>query len=155
MDTIMENDMTIITDSREQYPLSFSVPTVTAKLDTGDYSLAGYENEIAIERKEVNDLVACLKNGNRARFERELERGRELDYFAVVIESSLKRIAEHEYVSDMAPKSVIQSLLAFSVRYRLPVFFSENRKYSARIIESLLIKYVKEVADNEVLQNTA
>jgi hypothetical protein len=44
--------------------------------------------------------------------------------------------------------ATVQSLLAFSVRYRLPIFpifFCENREYGQRVTESLLQKFVREV----------
>jgi ERCC4-type nuclease len=113
-------------------------------LPTGDYSIVGLEDLIAIERKTLPDLIGCLCNG-RERFERELSRGKALDYFAVIIEASLTDIVNGNYRSQMTPKSAIQSIMAFSVRYRLPVFFVENRSYGARVVESLLLKYVREV----------
>ena len=139
----------IVVDTREQLPLTFSIPTERGTLATGDYSVKGLEDYIAIERKSIDDLVACLKNGERERFERELARGRGLDYFALVIECDLAQLAEHQYQSLMTPASVIQSILTFSVRYKLPVFFCENRQYASRIIESLLQKYVREL-DNKL-----
>jgi len=138
-----KNSLTIITDTREQNPLTFSFPAERGTLATGDYSIKGLERFIAIERKEINDLVMCLKNGNRERFERELSRGRGLDYFALVIEADLEKLANGDYRSEMNPKSVMQFLIAFSVRYRLPIFFCPDRKYAARIIESLLSKYIE------------
>ena len=78
---------------------------------------------MAVERKSVNDLVGCLKGQHRERFERELPRGRGLDYFALVAETDLTRLAAGGYRSKMSPKSVVQSLMAFSVRYCLPMFF--------------------------------
>ena len=136
---------TIIIDTREQNPLSFSLPAETGTLTTGDYSLKGLERFVAIERKSPDDLVGCLKNGERERFERELSRGRGLDYFALVIEADLPALARGEYRSKMNPKAVIQSLLAFSVRYRTPVFFCPDRAHEARIVESLLVKYLAEI----------
>jgi len=138
-------DLTIITDTREQAPLSFTLPTERGTLTTGDYSIKGLERFIAIERKSPDDLVGCLKNGNRERFEKELSRGRGLDYFALVIESDMISLANGDYRSDMKPKSVLQSLMAFSVRYRLPIFFCPDREYASRVIESLLTKYVGEL----------
>jgi len=73
--------MTIIVDSREQLPYKFQTPSIKAALDTGDYSIAGLEHFIAIERKTLPDLIGCLCNG-RERFERELRRGKALDFFA-------------------------------------------------------------------------
>lgn len=130
----------IAIDSREQRPYKFETPSMVETVPIGDYSLVGLENNIAIERKELNDLIGCLTTG-RERFERELHRGKSLDYFALVIESSLSDIANGRYRSEMNPKSAIQSLLAFSVRYYLPIFFCENREYGARVTESLLMKY--------------
>lgn len=133
--------LTIIIDTREQLPLAFSLPTARACLGTGDYSLKGLEDAIAIERKSADDLVACLKNDQRERFERELARGRDLAYFALVIEADLVDLVAGKYQSRMSPKSVIQSLLALSIRYRLPIFFCPNRRYAARLVESLLLKF--------------
>jgi ERCC4-type nuclease len=136
--------MIVIIDSREQTPYEFKSPTEVAGLKTGDYSIKGLESWVAVERKTIGDLVACLTTG-RERFERELHRGRGLDYFALVVEASLKDLAAGKYQSQMLPKAVIQSLMTFSVRYSLPVFFAENRFYGARVTESLLQKYYREM----------
>jgi len=136
---------TIVIDTREKAPLAFSLPNERGTLATGDYSVKGLEKFIAIERKSPDDLVGCLKGKARERFERELSRGRGLEYFALVIEADLNTLATGQYRSEMKPASVIQSLLAFSVRYNLPVFFCPNREYAARVVESLLTKYVREI----------
>jgi DNA excision repair protein ERCC-4 len=81
-----------VIDSREQAPFAFKgyeVESEPATLPVGDYSLPGFQDRAAIERKELNDLISCLMNGNRKRFERELARGRHYDLFAVVVEASL------------------------------------------------------------------
>lgn len=136
--------MKILIDTREQLPYAFETPSETGTIPVGDYSIFGLQDRIAIERKEVNDLIGCLTTG-RERFEKELQRGRALDYFALVIEAGLSDLAEGNYRSQMSPKSVIQSLLAFSVRYRLPIFFCESRAYGQRVTESLLCKYAREI----------
>jgi len=141
----MENGLKILIDTREQEPLSFTLPVERGTLTTGDYSIKGLEKFISIERKSADDLVGCLKNGQRERFEKELSRGKGLDYFALVVETDLAGLAGGDYRSRMIPKSVIQSLVAFSVRYRLPIFFCPDRKYAARVVESLLMKYVVEL----------
>ena len=136
--------MKIIIDSREQKPYQFENPTTTGALSTGDYSICGLEDCVAIERKELNDLIGCLTKG-RDRFERELFRAKALDYFALIIECSLSDLINGNYRSNMNPKSAIQSLLAFSVRYRLPIFFCGNRQYGQKVTESLLTKYAREI----------
>ena len=136
--------MRIAIDSREQLPYSFKTESETTTLTTGDYSLKGASHLVAIERKTINDLIACLTTG-RERFEKELHRGRALDYFALLIEASLSDLSNGLYQSKMLPKAAIQSLLAFSIRYDLPIFFVDDRKFGARVTESLLLKYAKEL----------
>ncbi len=136
--------MKILIDTREQLPYQFETDAEPGKLDVGDYSIMGGESLVAVERKTVDDLVQCLTT-ERDRFERELYRGRSLDYFALVIEASLSDLANGRYKSQAHPKAMIQSLLTFSVRYGLPIFFAENRGYGARVTESLLLKYGREL----------
>ncbi len=119
--------ITIKIDSREQQPYSFDGPVEVGALSTGDYSICGLENHVAIERKTLDDLIGCLTQG-RERFERELHRGRALDYFAVVVETSLSAIANGRYRSKMLPKSAIQSLLTFSIRYISCLFSFVSRE---------------------------
>lgn len=130
-------------DTREQAPYEFENSEI-GTVPVGDYSICGLENHIAVERKELNDLVGCLTVG-RERFEKELQKGRALDYFALVIEGSLSDLANGHYRSQMEPKSAIQSLIAFSIRYRLPIWFCESRQYGQRVTESLLLKYSREI----------
>ena len=137
-------EIAIKIDSREQRPYEFESPSEVGTLSMGDYSLAGLEDHIAIERKELNDLINCLTT-DRERFEKELHRSKALDYFALVIEASLSDLANGRYRSNMGSKSAVQSLLAFSVRYRLPIFFAETREYGQRVTESLLLKYARDL----------
>ena len=136
--------MLIKIDTREQLPYSFIIPSEVGTLPIGDYSISGLEHNISIERKTLDDLVGCLTQ-QRERFERELFRGKTLDYFTLVVEGSLSDIQMRKYFSKTPSEAVIQSLLAFSVRYRLPVFFCENRKFGERVTESLLCKFAREI----------
>ena len=121
-------DFIIICDSREQWAYDkFTVPVEFGALKTGDYSIKEYQDRVSVERKTLNDIVGCLTVG-RERFERELARSRELDYFALMIEATVKDIIHGNYWSKMLPKSAINSLLAFSIRYQLPIFFCRQQR---------------------------
>ena len=136
-------NLIFVVDSREQTPYEFLGRRVeVSALPVGDYSIKGLEGEIAIERKGA-DLIQSICQ-DRDRFERELARSRALTYFALVCECTLADLANGSYRSRMNPKSAIQTLLTFSVRYGIPIFFVENRFYGNRIIESLLEKYARE-----------
>ena len=132
--------MKIIIDTREQTPYTFQmfpVATVTGTLDTGDYSLAGFEDQIAVERKELSDIISCLGTG-RERFTRELERLRGYESAALVIESPLQTIREGKYRSSMNPESAEQSLISIMQRYRLPVYFAIDRTDGQRFTYNFL-----------------
>ena len=141
--------MKILIDTREQRPFSFigetgePIPTERATLATGDYSLAGYADRVAVERKSLADLVACLCH-ERKRFERELERARELDAFAVVVESSWDDLAAGRYRSRLNPHSACQSVVAFSVRFGTPFFFAGSRKGAEYTTVSFLRQFQKQ-----------
>ena len=124
--------MKVVIDSREQSPFTFhhekyaGTVTEAGALDTGDYSLAGLTDRVAVERKSLPDLVACLGR-ERERFERELQRAAALDAFAVVVEASWSDLAGGQYRSQLNPHSACQSVLAFSARYRVPFLFCGSR----------------------------
>lgn len=141
--------MIIIIDTREQAPFDFTrypdVQVERGTLTTGDYSLAGFESVIACERKELNDLIACLQNGNRERFEKELARGATLHRFAVLVEASLEDISRHRYRSLMEPKAALQSVFAFSIRFGTNFLFCGNRAGAEYACYSLLSKFLTEL----------
>lgn len=139
--------MCIITDTREQAPYGFErfpgVEIIRAGLATGDYSLAGHESRAAIERKSLDDLVGWLTVG-RDRFERELDRGRALALFAVVVEASMEDVARHRYTSRMDPHAALQSVLAFQVRYACPFIWAGSRAGAEYVTYWTLQKFLRE-----------
>lgn len=123
--------MTILVDSREQAPWGFfgykDVVTEKTTLQTGDYSLAGFEKEIVIERKSLPDLIDCLGR-SRDRFVRELDRARAYPSFAVIVEASWQQIAGGGYEhSNLNPVAACASIHAFVSRWNIPFLFVGNR----------------------------
>lgn len=142
--------MRILVDTREQKPFTFrgyEAHPEPATLPIGDYSLSGFTDRVAIERKDLNDLVSCLMNGNRDRFERELARGRHYDLFAVVVEASLADVSQARYRSDMRPQAALQSIITFQVRYRVPFMWAGNRTGAEYMTYSFLAKYLREIRE--------
>lgn len=125
--------MRVVVDTREQAPWSFNgaavyegTTVVQGSLQSGDYSLEGFEGLVACERKSLPDLVQCLGR-ERPRFARELERARGLDAFAVVVEGSWQELAQGQYRSMLNPHSACQSIAAFMARMRVPFWFCGTR----------------------------
>lgn len=139
--------MRLIVDTREQAPYTFdrfAVELERAALPAGDYSLPGFEDRAAIERKSLDDLIGCLCTG-RERFERELTRGTHYDLFAVVIESTLEDVSKGRYRSEMKAQAALQSIICFQVRYRVPFVWAGNRAGGEYITHGLLEKYLAEI----------
>lgn len=140
--------MTIIVDSREQAPFPFrgaryeGVAVEVGTLPTGDYSLAGLTDRVAVERKELADLVACLGR-ERERFEREMQRAAALDAFAVVVEASWAELASGQYRSRLNPHAACQSVLAFAGRYRVPFLFAGSRAAAEYMTWGFLRQYLE------------
>ena len=142
--------MKIVIDSREQVPFGFSgleVDLERGTLPTGDYSVPGFTDRVAIERKSLEDLVFCLMGSNRDRFERELARGRAYELFAVVCEGSWQDLSAGAYRSEMRPKAVLQSIFAFMVRYQVNFILAGSRAAAEYITFSLLAKYMREIEE--------
>ena len=79
-------------DTREQLPLDLSpLQTGSATLATGDYSVKGLENIVAVERKSEGDLLGCVGR-ERERFEREVQRLLAYPVRCLVVESTWSAI---------------------------------------------------------------
>lgn len=144
--------MKIVIDTREQAPFPFSgeqyrgTEIAFGTLDTGDYSLAGLTDKVAVERKALSDLVACLGR-ERERFERELVRARALECFAVVVEGTWEELARGQYRSKLNPVAACQSVCAFMARLKAPFLFAGSRPAAEYVCFSLLRQYLKGVQD--------
>ena len=121
--------MKIVIDSREQAPFQFAgfpVDVETGTLATGDYSVPGFEDRVAVERKSLSDLLGCLTH-DRDRFIRELERLRGYESVSVVVEAAFDDLAAGRYRSRMRPEAAVQSVVSFIQAYRMPFFFAGDR----------------------------
>ena len=139
---------TIVVDQREQAPLVFTrLASVPGTLAAGDYSVAGLEHLISIERKSIDDLSNCCMGANRDRFERELLRLRGYRFKRLLVVGTREDIAAGHYHSKINPKSVLATLGAFEARY-LPVVFAETPEAAARLVEKWCWWFVREVVEN-------
>lgn len=144
--------ITIIEDSREQHPLDFTpyapygIASERRKLRTGDYSVAGYENHVLIERKSLNDLVGTLTH-ERERFLREMyDRGSFAICKHLVIEADWRDVSRPYSFSAANPAAILNS--AFSLMMpptAVHVFASRNRAMCAWYIVNVALNFVRRV----------
>ncbi|HZT79596.1 MAG TPA: ERCC4 domain-containing protein [Gemmataceae bacterium] len=150
---------TVLIDHREKRPFRFAglradakqgrrpltVPTRRVQLQTGDYTVEGLEDRVAVERKSLEDLFGTLAQC-RDRFERELIRLARCDFAAVVIEADwLTILASPPERSELRPKSVFRSVLAWQQRHPTVHWWAcWNRAFAETVTFRLLERFWKE-----------
>jgi len=142
-------DWIAIVDTREQHAFDlerFGVECVSQKLDSGDYSIAGYERDIAIERKSASDLLGCIGKG-RERFVRELTRLADMQYAAVVCESPIDAVLSGEHRSFVSPASVMGSVIAWEQRFGIHWHFCPSRPFAERLTFKILDRFFYETTN--------
>ena len=145
--------LTIIEDTREQTPLTDwpeSVAVEIGSLHTGDYSIKGWENCFAIERKSLQDFAGTMMGGYEAhsekpkkRFNRELERMRHYDCAAVIVTATAAEVLDfHHHCGLDAHGALWGFALSVFATYGVPVFFLNDERTAARWIADLARHYV-------------
>ena len=137
----------LIIDSMEQEPYTFKpfrkwVATAERrKLTAGDYSVAGLEDRVAVERKSLPDLFGCCSPyGSREAFVRSCERLCKLEFAALVIEGSISKILRATEFSSMHPNAVFGTIQALAVGWGIQPWFALTRALAEKITACLLHK---------------
>lgn len=120
--TLEPKHITAIIDTREQLPLDLAPLNMTVgALTTGDYSVVGMTHVIAVERKSLQDLVACVGR-ERDRFDREVQRLLAYPVRGLFIEGSQAQIHNKMYRGETHPNAIIGSVMGWMAQ-GLPVMF--------------------------------
>lgn len=145
--------MNIIIDTREQKPLIFKGKQVERvfkrKLEFGDYSLEGFEDDIAVERKSAADLFGTLGKGHK-RFKRELQRAKDagVSHFVILVESPFMDIYlkkfENAHFTGMMGHVIVKICFTLKMRYGIDVVFVNNRKEASIYLYNLFLAFLKE-----------
>ena len=134
----------IAVDTRDRVdPLVFHrCPWAWRTMPSGDYSAVGLERVLAFERKKIGDFIACCY-AERERFVAELERLRGYDYAAVMIQGTRGEIERGEFRSRGTPQSILASMDAFEMAFRVPFYFFATADEMAQRIEVLTCRFVR------------
>ncbi len=154
--------MIILIDSREQTPflvtqignplfkgLKFEI----SGLKTGDYSIKGMhtpdcEHSITIERKSLSDLFLSCGKG-RKRLHKEYQRMSEFDHAELVVENDLRAVFQSPpELSEMLPKSVYRTILAWAQRYQVHTWFCPNRQFAEKHVFVSLLRFYEDRGKN-------
>jgi len=137
--------LTVVVDRREQKPWqldSTAFTTVPATLQTGDYSILGLENMVALERKSLGDLVQTVIHDWR-RFRKELYRLASMDTACIVVEADVADLFERRYESDANPLSVWGRCNSCFLDHGVPVFWWGQRLLCQQAVERFLLLTAK------------
>lgn len=135
----------IVVDSREQRPYLFDSSTTSvcrAALPAGDYSLAGFEDRIAIERKSLDDFVNTVIHG-RDRFRAELDKFATYEYAAIVIEASVEDLLAGRFQSKANPVSLFAIWCSIVADRKIPAFFLSDRQTAQAAVQQILCRLWK------------
>ena len=157
VETALES-MVVIVDTREQLTTALqqrlkSFPMwEREKLEAGDYSAkfvlpSGdlYRMPVSIERKYGLDELCMCYCQQRGRFEREFERALEAHskLYLLVEGGSWENVYSGKYRSQMNPKSLVGSILAWLARYNCQLMFCK-KETSGQLIKDILYREGKE-----------
>ncbi len=138
---------TLIIDSMEQRAYTFKpfrkwfAGIERKKLPLGDYSIAGLEYRVAVERKSLQDLFnGCSPYGSREAFVQACERISKLEFAALVIKGSITKILRATEFSSMHPNAVFGRIQALAVRWGIQPWFAPTRALAEEITACLLYK---------------
>lgn len=137
----------LIIDTREQKPL-FRRPAknliiTTGTVTDGDYTIEGYQDSFCIERKMLSDFNSYV-GSEREKTQRKLNRFRDMEFVALVIEADLDDICKpYAYAKRMLPEHYWGFLTAINVRYGVHWFVHNKRKLIERVILDWAVKYWK------------
>jgi DNA excision repair protein ERCC-4 len=135
--TFSHSDLVALVDTREQTPLDLSpLTTEPASLVTGDYSVRGLENIIAIERKSLPDLLACVGQ-ERARFDKEMLRLLGYPVRGVVVESTWPEIEAGNWRSQVKPSAVVGSCMRW-IAMGIPFLMAGDHARAGRFVSRML-----------------
>lgn len=138
---------TIIVDTREQEPYEFKATEhcagfIVEKLDCGDYGLKECPNLIVVERKKSVDELCGNFGINRERFERELERMKEVKLKYIVVEDYWSSIFKPHF-SHMPANVIFESIFALELKYNIHFIFAGTRSMAHNIVRVLLLRAYK------------
>lgn len=154
----MKNNFTVIRDTREKSGNGWffevngpCVGTVEKKLDTGDYSLVGYEEVLCIERK--NSIGELAGNCSEKRFNNVLERMSRYRYPFIICEFEYDCVTSFPMGSNIPVKKwkdlritnnyLVKFIADIQVKYGINIIFAGGET-NAKVAALSIFKRVNE-----------
>lgn len=143
------NKFKIIIDTREQQPWEFqNCATASRKLDTGDYSVEGYEDILCLERKKSVSEIA--NNITEKRFIDVINRMKQYKYSFLILEFDLEDILSYPIGSNVpkhmwnkikiSPGFILKHILELQLYHNIKVLFCGCPTNATKIATALMKK---------------
>jgi hypothetical protein len=155
---------TILIDEQEKLPWTFVgltadadnesrpliVPTIRKSLGPthGDYSLAGHEGLVAIDRKSIDDCISTVLGWGerREQFMRTLEYLAGLRASAIVIEGTFETVLASAYATNNKTaaenrKILHRQILAWMQDFNTPWIFCDDRRFAEKTTFQILRRH--------------
>jgi len=121
---------------------------VSKKLDTGDYSLEGFEDILCIERKRSTGEIA--KNVIEKRFDKELIRMSKFKYAFIVCEFNFEDVLNFPINSGIpqnrwdwlkiTPNFLMSKLTGYQLKYGVHILYCGSKKSGWEMVNSIFKK---------------
>jgi ERCC4-type nuclease len=151
-------ELTVIRDTREKEPWpvensSFVANVIDTVLETGDYTLKGYEKILCIERKK--SITEFANNVVQERFTAELVRMQKFKYRYLIFEFSLQSLLDYPLKCGLPPDKIksirvnarflMRFVAEIQVKYGVHVLFCDGAKHA----QYMAISLMRKVHENE------
>ena len=157
---------TVIVDTREQNPFSFSrfrgwfTGIKRKALKVGDYSVVGLEDICTVERKDLPDLIHSFTT-DRAVFVSRLRQMSRYPQRLLVVTAALSEVKSPYAGTSINPNKITQSLIAALAGASVPFLCVETHELGEEIVASYLYQvhlynwletndYGRHIADNDL-----
>lgn len=138
----------LIQDTREQLPLFDNPPeglTILHKaLKDGDYSIKGFEDLFAVERKQISDFYSYIgkeREKTVAKMERFADMINRGGWVGLAVECSEDEIFLGNAYSPLSPEVARQAINSFRIRYGVHVYMNNSRNGVRRFVLDSAIKF--------------
>mgnify|MGYP001588835249 CR=1 FL=1 len=122
----------ILIDDREKEPYDFAVQLAgqvevrVQRLPAGDYSLAGQESKVCVERKTFDDYVSTVIN-HRERFSEQLKLMKNMSWSVIVVESTWNRLVTGPWKTKTSSETLIGITMSILHAWKVPIMFCGDR----------------------------
>lgn len=134
-------DMIILQDTREQAPLFTRLPkgltVCSATLKVGDYTIRGLEDKIAVERKQISDLIPYCTSDHVATKAKMLKLEK-MEWAGLIIEARESEVSQRYHFSQASPESIRQALASFSVKHRVHIYIGDREHITRWMIDRFI-----------------